>query len=229
MFFKEYYDKYWEKRTSTDSDDLKPVRDSIPLFLRRFSQYGTVLNQLPEGTQLLDIGCGNGNISALFLNRKCRVTGLDISTLALEKAKRRGIITVSWDLNNYPLPFDNDSFEVITIIDVLEHVVDPVNLLKESRRILRKGGMLLISIPNFARWDNRMRMLFGNPKDLLHWPDDDGVEHLHWFTKKKIRLFLKKAGFSGIRFIPTGLPFGFVFGILGLHGLARILAVRCLK
>lgn len=227
MNFKEYYEKYWEKRIKTRSRSLPPIRRIIPRFLIKYSQYGTILNQVPANSKLLDIGCGEGNVSALFLIRKnCQVTGIDISEEALRLAKKRGINTKRWDLNEVPLPFRDKSFEAITMIDILEHVIDPRALLSEAKRLLIPSGRLIVSLPNFARWDNRIRMILGRPRDILHWEGyDDGLEHLHWFTKKKLIHFLKEIGFKRNRFVPTGLPFGFFFGLFKTPGLARILTV----
>ncbi len=227
MIFKEYYERYWEKRIKTRNRSLPSIRRVIPHFLVKYSQYGTILNQVPANSKLLDIGCGEGNISSLFLERKnCQVTGVDISEKALALAKKRGINTKRWDLNKIPLPFKEKSFETITMIDVLEHAINPLALLREARRLLIPGGRLIVSLPNFARWDNRIRMLLGRPKDILHWEGyDDGLEHLHWFTQKKLAHFLKEAGFKRDRFVPTGLPFGFLFGLFRMPSLARILTV----
>jgi len=230
MKFKEYYEKYWNKRIEEETNSIPAIRSSIPNFLVKYSQYGTILNQVPENSSLLDIGCGQGKVASLFLKKNCKVTGIDVSVKALAIAVKTGINTKSWDLNDLPLPFDDESFEVITISDVLEHVIDPVALLKDARRLLTSGGKLIISVPNFARWDNRFRMLAGCPKDILHWKDyGDGLEHLHWFTKPKLTSYLQLSGFGSREFIPTGLPFGFIFGKAKMHGLARILTIVSYK
>jgi len=230
MNLEEYYQDYWQKRLS-QNDSLGPIRDFIPDFLKRFSQYGSILNQVPAGSKLLDLGCGQGKVSALFLRFKgCRVTGLDISQNAVAEAKEKGINATRFDLNSDALPFDNNSFDCVTIIDVLEHVLNPIALLGEARRVLVPGGRLIVSVPNFARWDNRFRMLLGKPQDILHWRGyGDGVEHLHWFTKSKLIDFLQKAGFEKNRFVAVGLPFDFLFGLIGLSNLARILTSVSIK
>jgi len=222
MKTKNYYEKYWQKRKK---ETKEPIRSIIPSFLRQFSQYGAIANQIPSGSKILDLGCGDGNVSQLFLE-KGKVVGIDISKEALKKAERRGIKTKLHDLNRLPLPFGDKSFDVVVLTDTLEHLFDPLGVLKEVFRILTVGGRVIITVPNFARLGNRLRMLWGDPIDILHWEKyGDGKEHFHWFTKGKIEHFLKLTGFKKIKFVPTGLPFGFIFGQIGLPGLAKMLTV----
>lgn len=222
MKMRDYYEKYWQKRKKEVGEPIRPI---IPSFLRQFSQYGAIVNQIPEKSKILDLGCGDGNVSQLFLE-KGEVIGVDIAKEALKKAASLGIKTKLHDLNKLPLPFGDESFDAIVLTDTLEHLLDPLGVLKESRRILTPGGQVIITVPNFARLGNRWRMLWGDPVDILHWEKyGDGKEHFHWFTKGKIEHFLKLAGFRKIKFVPTGLPLGFVFGKLGLPGLAKMLIV----
>jgi methionine biosynthesis protein MetW len=220
---KKYYQKYWEQRLKEEK--LPPIRKEIPSFLVKYSTYGAIANQIPPKSEILDLGCGEGNVTQLFL-KKGKVVGVDISQKALKKAAGLGIKTKLHDLNALPLPFKTETFDVMVLTDTLEHLIDPLGVLKESFRILARGGRVIITVPNFARLDNRLRMIWGDPIDMLHWEKyGDGREHFHWFTKGKAEHFLKLAGFEEVKFIPTGLLFGFVFGNLGFPGLARMLTV----
>lgn len=226
MEFKNYYQQYWQKRKAGQN---QPIDPRIPSFLRKYSQYGAILNQIKDNSRILDIGCGDGNVSQLYLS-KGKVLGLDISEKALEIAKKRGLATKFWDLNQLPLPFNKESFEAVILTDVLEHVLDPLALLKEALRLLTKNGQLLVTVPNFARWQNRCRMLWGDPIDILHFEKyGDELEHLHWFTTGKLKHLLKEAGFKKIKFVSTGLPAGFLFGLFGYPGLAKMLTIKAEK
>lgn len=228
MDLKNYYEQYWIKRKEDQSTE--PIRSFIPKFLVKYSSYGAISNQIPENSTVLDIGCGDGNVSALYIKKQCKVTGIDVSNNALEIASRRGVDTIQWDLNTTPLPIPADFFDVAIISDVLEHVIDPNSLLKEAHRRLKNQGILILYIPNFARIGNRIRMLAGDPRDILHWKGyGDEIEHLHWFTKPKLTYLLTQAGFEDIKFIPTGLPFGFIYGLVGCHSLSNYLLIRCTK
>lgn len=224
----EYYESYWHKRLDTKDISLPPIRSKIPVFLVKYTQYGSCLNLLPEGVKILDIGCGEGNVSEIYIREKNNVVfGLEISEVAGSLAEKRGVKITKWDINNVPYPYADKSFEVVTMTDVLEHVINPINLLQEVRRLLKPNGKVVILVPNFAHMGNRFRMLLtGDPRDMLHWGGyGDGMEHFHWFTKPKLKEFLLQTGFSNIKFHPVGLPFGFFFGLLGCHNMAELLLV----
>lgn len=226
MNLTDYYQNYWQKRKKRVGS---PIAGIVPKFLHRYTQYGAIVGQIPKGSRILDLGCGDGNVSQLYLS-KGKVTGLDISQTALNMAKKKGLSTLLHDLNKLPLPFSNNSFDVIILTDVLEHVIDPLNLLIEINRIIISNGLLIITVPNFARLENRFRMLMGDPTDILHWDKyGDEVEHLHWFTKGKLEYLLFKSGFKNIKFVPTGLPFWFIFGQVGMAGLSKMLTVAAEK
>ena len=230
MDFGDYYEAYWKNRKEKEPEPIEPIRSVIPGLLVKYSSYGAILNQIPENVEVLDIGCGDGNVSSLYLKKACKVTGMDISEKALEYAAKRGIGTLNWDINEAPLPLKNNSFDVIVFSDALEHTIDPVCLLKEVYRVLKQDGKVILSVPNFGRLSNRLRMLIGDPIDLLHFSKyGDEVEHLHWFTKPKIKFLMHQVGFKKIELIPVGLPFGFLFGRLNLHGFGDFLLVRGVK
>lgn len=227
-----YYNRYWKKRLESGPAPLPPIRSSIPGALVRFSQYGACLQQVPDRSRLLDIGCGEGNVTELYRIRKgCETHGIELSDLAIERAVARGVQPAKWDLNEYPYPFADASFDVATMVDVVEHVINPLALLRESRRILKDGGRAVVCVPNFARLGNRARLLFrGDPRDILHWGGyGDGMEHLHWFTQPKLKAFMQEAGFRDIRFHPIGLPTGFFFGVAGRPNLASWLLATGVK
>jgi methionine biosynthesis protein MetW len=221
--FKHYYNAYWKKRTSEKK--LLPIRKYIPSFLKKYTTYGAILNSLPRGGRFLDVGCGDGNVSQLFLERG-DVYGIDISSKALKQAQKKGIKVQECDLNQGKLPFTGSYFDAVILTDVIEHLIDIMIILREARRVLKKNGRLIITVPNFARIGNRLRMIAGDPRDMLQWQGyGDEIEHLHWFTKPKLEYLLKKNSFEKVKFIPTGLPYGFIFGILSFPGLAKILTV----
>lgn len=185
--------------------------------------------QIPKGSRILDVGCGDGNVSQLYLS-KGEVYGVDISEKALDFARKRGIKTRLVDLNRGRLPYTDGFFEAVVLTDVVEHLLDPPSLLKEAKRVLKRGGRLIITVPNFARLTNRLRMFWGDPVDILHWAKyGDEIEHLHWFTKPKLKSLLQKTNFKEISFVPTGLPEGFLYGLFSLPELGDFLTVTAEK
>lgn len=99
-------------------------------------------------SNLLDVGCGVGTISLELQGRGFNVHGLDFSSIAVEKARERGVTADICDVDKDGLPFNDDSFDVVWAGDVVEHVFDPVFLLREMRRVIKPSGKILIKVPN---------------------------------------------------------------------------------
>jgi 2-polyprenyl-3-methyl-5-hydroxy-6-metoxy-1,4-benzoquinol methylase len=102
----------------------------------------------PPPGHLLDVGCGVGTIGLELQRRGFDVTGVDFSAVAVEKAVDAGLNAVHSDVDGDGLKFADATFDVVWMGDVLEHVFDPINLLREARRVLRPTGRLLVSTPN---------------------------------------------------------------------------------
>lgn len=145
------------------------------------------------GRRVLDLGCRYGALTEYYAAGN-QVTGVDIDREALQHAEARlGIETLWADLDE-PLPFESETFDVVVIGEVLEHIRDPRRLIDESRRVLRPGGRLVGSTPNGFRLKNRLRFLAGRH------PEVDPT-HLHLFSPADVRGLL--AGFEDpqLRFI----------------------------
>src|SRR4030095_11476569 len=97
--------------------------------------------------RILDVGCGTGaNLKMLAGYGKAE--GVDISPQAVEFCGQRGFDSVKLGAAEQ-LPYDDDSFELVTALDVIEHLDDDVAGLREMRRILRRDGRLLLFVPAF--------------------------------------------------------------------------------
>lgn len=99
----------------------------------------------PRRPKLLDLGCGTG----LFLQRRradCEAYGIDLSPQALGYCRRRGIRTVAL-ADATTLPLKDESFDIVTAFDLIEHLADDHALVREIRRVLRPGGFLLTTVP----------------------------------------------------------------------------------
>ena len=103
-----------------------------------------------------------------------------------------------------------DRFDVVVAGDVVEHLARPVTLLKDIRAVLRPGGQLLLSVPNFGHWYPRVRVATG-----LFGYDRRGIldaTHLHFFTRSTLRRTVRAAGFDIVEESATGLPLGAIGG-----------------
>ena len=90
------------------------------------------------------------------------VVGVDADREALDEAATHGIQTVWADVEE-PLPFDDDTFDVVVAAELLEHLDRPDRLMTEIRRVLRPGGTIAGSLPNAYRLKSRLQALAGRP------------------------------------------------------------------
>ena len=134
---------------------------------------------LRTGARVLDAGCGTGG-NWRMLSRFGRVAGVDISELALDAARGRGIGLLAC-ASVGQLPFPDGSFDLVTSFEVLYHraVGDDVAALVELRRVLRPGGWLLLRLPAF---------------DWLRGAHDEAVHTARRYTRADLRRKLEQAG-----------------------------------
>ncbi len=143
------------------------------------------VESLPGG-RILDIGCGLGFLLEQLSSRWIRY-GCDYSQFAVDYCKRKGLGTL-YHGDLFDLKLDDDFFDVVSARYVLEHLKDPGRFLSEIRRILKPGGRLVVSVPN---WGGLCAKLFGE-FFRLNSPE----EHIYWFTRSSLTSYLAKNGFE---------------------------------
>jgi ubiquinone/menaquinone biosynthesis C-methylase UbiE len=115
----------------------------------------------------LDIGCGEGTVTALIANavKAKRVVGVDPSGNFLQtfadNVKAEYLENLKLDLDRDALPFPDNSFDLVSMIEIIEHLLNPDNMLGEVRRVLKPDGYFLVSMPSLGNWYNRLLLLFG--------------------------------------------------------------------
>jgi len=117
---------------------------------------------LGSTTKFLDVGCGvgNGTLSVAQALVAEEIFGVDFTPSYLEAARGKGIQTFQVDLNSSPLPFDSESFDAILCSEVIGHLVDSDNLLREIYRVLTPQGVCVLTTPNLASWLDRIALFF---------------------------------------------------------------------
>ncbi|RLF01111.1 MAG: hypothetical protein DRJ59_06715 [Thermoprotei archaeon] len=99
--------------------------------------------------RVLDIGCAYGYLLRLFDNAGCETYGIDISEYAIKQARRITRAKLyAWDVDRGLPMFQDNFFDLITILHVIEHLHSPYNVLKEVHRVLKPKGKLIIGTPN---------------------------------------------------------------------------------
>jgi len=155
--------------------------------------------QQKKGSRLtvLDVGCGDGTVSRLFLEAGHRVFGVDIVPEFVREAIEKGIEAKTADVTEDGLPFPDRGMDVIYAAALIEHLYDPEFFLEECHRVLKEGGILVLSSPNIASLSSRLRMLFGKgPKfyaSALSW---EFGGHIRIFTSGTLRRLLEENGFQ---------------------------------
>jgi SAM-dependent methyltransferase len=187
---KQYYNDNYAK-TQLDLDERS----------NDFSKISNLWKETKPQMRILDIGCGAGSVSSELADRGHEVYGFDIMSEAVARAKKRGIKADIYDVNNVPLPFKDSFFDCILALDILEHLFDPLSLLREMRRILSTEGYSIIFLPLHFDIRQRLRILAGKGIVLYEhlWYDPKCVSwqyfHIRFFTLHEAEEFFKKAGF----------------------------------
>ena len=153
---------------------------------RVYSNQGNapLIDLLGKGcNRLLDIGCGAGDNAALVKSRypECDVFGITRSAVEADLAQRHMKHCWVCDIENeMPADLDGQSFDALIFSHVLEHLRDPAAVLARFSPLLRKGGEILIAVPNVLSWRMRLQFLRGNFEYESSGVLDD--THLRFFT-----------------------------------------------
>jgi 2-polyprenyl-3-methyl-5-hydroxy-6-metoxy-1,4-benzoquinol methylase len=155
--------------------------------------------------RLLDVGCAGGELAALLAARGWRVEGADAEPALVEAARARGVEARLVDLDRAPLPWPDRAVDVVVAAEVIEHVVDTDHLLEEIARVLRPGGALVITTPNLASLENRLRLLLGR---YPMWMDIGvgGTGHVRYYTPRMLRHQLARHGLMVERHVGNWVP-----------------------
>jgi 2-polyprenyl-6-hydroxyphenyl methylase/3-demethylubiquinone-9 3-methyltransferase len=150
---------------------------------------------VPRGACVVDVGCGDGML-ARVLGDGVRVIGVDFVDAAVRVARARGVRAVLADLNHADLPFRDGTIDVVTALDVVEHVIDPIAFVRGLHRILKAGGLAIVTTPN-ARFVRHVADLVLRGRSARTSSDPEGYDggHLHYFTFRDLRALLEANGF----------------------------------
>ena len=163
-----------------------------------------------EFERILDVGCGDGNFSML-IGKACKakeVYGIEISEKGAEMARKNGVKCYQLDVDQEDFPFENNFFDAVTALELIEHLFDPDHFLDKVYRVLRPEGIFVLSTPNLASIHNRIALFFGyQPYSVLvslnkpvghFWFSAGGAapDHIRFFTLRSLKELLKVHGFK---------------------------------
>jgi len=174
-----------------------------------------------EGGRLLDVGCGYGEFLKLAKDKGWEVYGVELSNDACQYVQNKpGLNIFCGELKEASFP--KDHFDVVTLWNVLDHTINPLEELLEIKKILKPGGFLFIRVPNFLFQEKAF--LFSKIIGKLHFFSSLNlarklsVAHLYCFTPSSIRKILKVVGFSAFPIHNARLSKGDPYGVFPLLG-----------
>jgi len=145
-----------------------------------------VVGDWVEAGPVLDVGCDVGELLVALKARGLEVSGIEVSSAAVERCRARGLNVIQGTVEEVSLP--ESAYRTITLSHALEHFSDPGAVLRKLWRSLVPGGRLVVAVPNH---DGLIARLFGP-----HWHGWDPPFHLTHFDPASMRAVLAAAGFQ---------------------------------
>lgn len=191
--------------------DPKSSHQQIAAFVRRLKQ-----------SPVLDVGAAQGFLGQLLQGSDLAIDAVEPNPYWAERAEPWYRRVFPSTIEEASLP--DNTYRVIVCADVLEHTVDPVDVLKQLRRVATPDAFFIISLPNVAHLAVRLMLLFGKFPQM-----DRGIldrTHLHYYTLDTARAMLQSAGLEVVRVRSTGVPLDEVWpggdGTLLFNALMRL-------
>lgn len=187
-----------------------------PVTSKRFNEWLDFMEPFRKQNRILDVGCGAGHFLSHAVARGWEAHGTEYPSNAVERCRNKGIAMRQGGLD--PSAYEAGSFDVVTSLGVIEHVTDPRQDLENMVKLLRPGGLLYITTPNF---NSVSRHLLRARWNVIMYP-----EHLSYFTPRTLAAALRALGLEELRVEATGFSVSRVRASLG-NGDTRYMTPTC--
>ena len=187
-----YNENFYTSESSRFNATVEKIRELIA-----YVRTKRIHKLAPEGKTLLDFGAGAGHFGKIMEKAGWRVVNVDISNTASGGTKKSSLIM---DADRPILDFSDNSFDVVTLWYVIEHMRNPRKVLEEMKRVLRPKGILLLAQQNFDSYQARY---FGT-----RWLILDPPRHLYQFSPKNLRCLAEHMGFQCVAVEHESLEMG---------------------
>jgi 2-polyprenyl-3-methyl-5-hydroxy-6-metoxy-1,4-benzoquinol methylase len=166
-----------------------------PITIIRYNELLDKMEEYRKTNRLIDVGCGIGYFLEIAKQRGWEVFGTEYTDNAVEICRNKGINMQQGvlDSKNYEPRY----FDIITSFEVMEHINNPNSEAENFRKILRQGGLLYVTTPNFNGFS---RHIVKENWNIVHYP-----EHLSYYTPKTISYLMKLHGFKAKKILTTGI------------------------
>jgi 2-polyprenyl-3-methyl-5-hydroxy-6-metoxy-1,4-benzoquinol methylase len=180
-------ERVWEALSQGDKQKSRmPWAASLPLVREQLRFDRAFLAPRPSGARLLDVGCGCGELAARLSRLGWDARGIDPDPHAVDQAQSMGRPVALAGVES--LADMTDTFDAITLFHVIEHVFEPMKVLRNLARLLNPGGQLVVVTPNAGSLCSRF---FGR-----HWRGLEPPRHLQLFTRRSLDEALGEVGFK---------------------------------
>jgi methionine biosynthesis protein MetW len=138
-----------------------------------------ILEMIEPNTQVLDLGCGGGELLSLLMARKnCRTTGIEIDEKAIYKCIERGVTVSHGDIDTGLQDYSDKRFDYVILNESLQEILNPEKVISEA---LRVGKKVIVGIPNFCNLTARLQIFF-----LGRVPVTKGLPY-KWYNTPNLR------------------------------------------
>lgn len=185
----------------------KRISKREPMLLT-FSSHGPhakIIRYVGKNKRVLDVGCATGYLDKQLKRDGCYVVGIEVDREAANLANRYCDKVLVRDVEKLEeLPYSAGFFDVIVMSEVLEHLKRPDLVLLKLKKYLATDGYVVASVPNVARFEIRLALLFGKFEYGSHGALSP--THLRFFTLKTAKRLFEENGYEVIKVDYTGLP-----------------------
>lgn len=164
-----------------------------------YSVHQKIINFIGVNKKVLDVGCSKGTLAKRMNQNECEVIGIEIDKEAAQNAERYLHELILGNVESVYLNSEYENyFDIIIFADVLEHLKEPLDVIKRFKEYLKNDGHIIISLPNVANWRIRLKLLFG------HFEYEEyGIldrNHLRFFNEKNAKKMVYDAGLEIYKF-----------------------------
>lgn len=171
----------------------------------RVKKCARLIDKMQPGV-LLDIGCSTGCWATHWISKGWVASGVEINQGYVELAKQRGVDAHYCDLNSSTLPFPDAHFDLVFAGEVIEHLIDTDGFIRECARCTKPGGHVIITTPNLASFENRLRLLLGFYPVWVNY-NLSGSGHVRAYTPRALKKQLATHGLRVIQQMGNWVPF----------------------
>jgi 2-polyprenyl-3-methyl-5-hydroxy-6-metoxy-1,4-benzoquinol methylase len=201
-----YHESLWEGMPEGLAPADARLREAFLL-----EQVAVARGRVDRPLRVLDIGCGEGHFAEVLVRDGAEVVAIDVAEEPLRRARaRHPALDVRLVEPEAPLPLEDASFDVVWAGETIEHVADTSQWLSEVRRVLRSGGLVLLSTPDHGPL-SRLRLALSRKAFEAHF--DPRSDHLRFYTRRVLADLLADFGLEDVAVARAG----------GLPGARRVL------